>query len=44
LFDYSNLDLFCILTILTFAAWFGIVAGMVECAGLLLFQRINRAN
>jgi hypothetical protein len=29
---------------LTFAAWFGIVAGMVEGAGLLLFQRINWAN
>jgi arylsulfatase A-like enzyme len=31
-------------TLLFLAAWFGIVAGLVEGAGLLLFQRINWAR
>jgi hypothetical protein len=31
-------------SILMLAAWFGLVAGLVEGAGLLLFQRINWGN
>ncbi len=31
-------------SILMLAAWFGLVAGLVEGVGLLLFQRINWAN
>src|SRR5439155_26049453 len=31
-------------TILLIAAWFGIVAGLTEGVGLLLFQRINWAQ